>query len=192
MSEYDKHISLSARIANEAKFGLLPDSAWRFYIECSLFASASTGKVPSNNFLAWLLHRKEQDIIERLTELEEHDLAYHDGLTWVIRQTEHIEAITVGQTGGVRYVRGYAYVIYDGGTGLYKIGASADPEKRLSQLKTATPTSLTLEHAIPTDDMYELEEIIHVHFEDKRVTGEWFKLDQDDLYELINWGEDNG
>lgn len=85
----------------------------------------------------------------------------------------------------------WLYVINDSFTGLYKIGKSDHPKVRLKQLKN---TASTLP-AAPTAG-YEIveawlcpesiERTLHKRYADKRVRGEWFMLDWQDLHD-IKW-----
>lgn len=54
-----------------------------------------------------------------------------------------------------------------------KIGRSANPHKRLKQIKTGCPFPVALEAILP-EDSTELQ--MHRRFEDGRLAGEWFKL----------------
>jgi len=70
----------------------------------------------------------------------------------------------------------YTYIIKDNHSGYYKIGRSKDPYKRL---KAVCPTySSGVVILIINSD---LELMLHKHFDNKRVKGEWFNLD---LYDL--------
>lgn len=77
---------------------------------------------------------------------------------------------------------GYVYLIREPG-GLYKIGHSTNPKKRLSSLRGQTPYALQLElvHTIRCNNRYEAESQLHKRYADKRVRGEWFRLDPDDV-----------
>lgn len=73
---------------------------------------------------------------------------------------------------------GYVYVFEN--AGLRKIGSSKKPQVRLRALRTAAP-SIEAIHHIPSLRYRELELLLHRHFADKRVVGEWFKLSDDDM-----------
>ena len=79
--------------------------------------------------------------------------------------------------------KGYVYLAAaDNGT--YKIGLSKEPLRRIEKLGVTLPYALEVAHLFPTDDMYTSENILHERFSDKRLDGEWFELDADDV-ELI-------
>lgn len=77
---------------------------------------------------------------------------------------------------------GYVYLIYFGVGSFYKVGISKDVMQRFYEVGgTQMPFLMVVEHTIQTDDMYVLEGSFHEYFADKRVRGEWFILNQDDI-----------
>ncbi len=81
------------------------------------------------------------------------------------------------------------YLIRDNATGLVKIGQSQDPERRLKALidqdtLMPTPNDFTLIHHWPAAGLVERQ--LHCKFASERVRGEWFRLTQEDINELIN------
>lgn len=79
---------------------------------------------------------------------------------------------------------GQVYLCFDG-SGLWKIGIASDPKKRLRQLRTGNatirmPFNVTVEYP----SAIELE--LHTKFEGRRVAGEWFDLEPEDLYYIYN------
>lgn len=73
---------------------------------------------------------------------------------------------------------GYVYIIKS--NGLYKIGRATNLDGRLAQLRTAAPFLQEI-HTIRSREFRELEAWLHWHFRDKRIAGEWFTLNGDDL-----------
>lgn len=67
-----------------------------------------------------------------------------------------------------------------------KIGKTNSLNRRLNQIHPQLPTKTTLLHSIRTDDRHTLEIIFHVAFQNKRINGEWFDLEADDMLEIIN------
>jgi hypothetical protein len=65
--------------------------------------------------------------------------------------------------------------------GLYKIGKSKDPHKRLSQIKTGNPDVQLITYGTGSSESY-----LHTLFAKNRVSGEWFKFDEKKLVECIS------
>ena len=82
---------------------------------------------------------------------------------------------------------GYVYLLQAGP--YYKIGASTNVKRRIRQLATLPPFNLHLLCTLHTDDMYGLEQGLHERFAAKRVNGEWFELDQEDVGYIQQLGE---
>jgi hypothetical protein len=81
---------------------------------------------------------------------------------------------------------GVVYVIADDTKPeLYKIGRTYLLNYRLYQLKKQTTGNLTLLASIPTENAVTLEYELHVRYEKYREEGEWFRLSDDALAELI-------
>lgn len=77
---------------------------------------------------------------------------------------------------------GWIYLIYDCENGVYKIGVTRNisGNKRLKTLQTGNAAELRLVHSIHYQYPFRLEKLLHQHFQDKRVNGEWFRLDKED------------
>lgn len=76
-------------------------------------------------------------------------------------------------------VSGYVYLIKS--DSYYKIGVSQDVRQRIKQLGTLPPFDIKLICTIRTDSAYNLESQLHEQFEEKRVNGEWFELEDNDV-----------
>jgi hypothetical protein len=74
------------------------------------------------------------------------------------------------------------YLILNKRNGLYKIGLSINPVIREKTLQSEEPE---IEVINTYKGGFKIEREIHSTFKDKRVRGEWFKLNSDDL-ELLN------
>lgn len=78
---------------------------------------------------------------------------------------------------------GYVYLMRNG-RGHFKIGHSIHPRKRRSQLSSQrNPVRIIL--LIPTRDMIALETELQRQFILKRIAGEWYRLDNSDINDLI-------
>ncbi len=76
---------------------------------------------------------------------------------------------------------GFVYVIKGVGTPWYKIGVSISPVSRIKNIAAKAPFRCELIHSIAVDDTYGVEGVLHDFFASKRVEGEWFTLDEDDV-----------
>jgi len=70
--------------------------------------------------------------------------------------------------------------------GLYKIGRSSDPVRRIKELQTAMPHEVIIAHIIRTNEPRALEAELHQRYTKKRLRGEWFALDMFDVDEICS------
>lgn len=75
---------------------------------------------------------------------------------------------------------GYVYLIQSP-TGAYKIGRTKDPSNRMKTFTVKLPFEVDYVCVIETADMYTLEGDLHLRFNSKRVNGEWFRLEPQDV-----------
>lgn len=75
---------------------------------------------------------------------------------------------------------GYVYILKSP-TGAYKIGRTSDPDNRLKTFEVRLPFEVEYEHLIKTDDMYELESVLHTCFKDVCINREWFRLTETEV-----------
>jgi len=64
--------------------------------------------------------------------------------------------------------------------GFYKIGIAADIQKRLRTLRTGNPFGIEVVFSAPVYDAYGIESKLHRQFKNKRKSGEWFALTDDE------------
>lgn len=67
------------------------------------------------------------------------------------------------------------------GKNLFKIGKTRDLHKRLSAYHTHLPVLFRVIRQYPANNMTALEESLHIVFQHKRLKGEWFELNSQDL-----------
>ena len=81
----------------------------------------------------------------------------------------------------------YVYLMYDEANGFYKIGISNKPKYREHTLQSEKPTIVLIKaKEFPIRPIAEAFEVaLHKTYESKRIRGEWFKLDQNDVDALI-------
>ena len=68
-----------------------------------------------------------------------------------------------------------------GSVGPYKIGFTFDFSRRFRGLRVIAGVTLTLVHTIDASDPQTIEKAIHQYFKAKRLSGEWFALDDADV-----------
>jgi len=75
------------------------------------------------------------------------------------------------------------YLMFDRTFNLHKIGSSVKPRSREATLAGQIPTIKLL--AMHEDN---IEKSLHIKFKEKRIRGEWFRLDNDDLMYIMGTG----
>ncbi len=77
----------------------------------------------------------------------------------------------------------FIYLMLDESTGMYKLGRTNNPLKREITLQSEKPTIKLIAKA-KRDKRH--EKILHKQYKEKRVRGEWFSLNEDDVASIIN------
>jgi hypothetical protein len=80
----------------------------------------------------------------------------------------------------------WVYLFYNPKTQEYKIGYTSDLKTRQKNFQNLEPdidTYLKIPVKTPRQAL-NLESFFHIEFDDKRTHGEWFRLNEDDLYKL--------
>ena len=74
----------------------------------------------------------------------------------------------------------------DTSNGYYKIGMSNNPEFRESTLQSEKPTIVKVCHKkYPSRKIaHAFESALHHVYESKRIRGEWFRLNEKDIWEI--------
>jgi hypothetical protein len=80
-----------------------------------------------------------------------------------------------------RRAEGFVYVLRAEEDGSCKIGKTKSLSQRLSALSIQLPYRVKLEHSIRTLDIDAAERFFHTVFREKRLNGEWFRLNETDL-----------
>ena len=71
---------------------------------------------------------------------------------------------------------GYIYLVEAVDLGVYKIGHSTNPTKRIYQLDYLVPFPIRLLHTIYVDSQRQCEDYFHRIFREWHIKGEWFRL----------------
>lgn len=78
---------------------------------------------------------------------------------------------------------GYIYLLR-GVHGHFKIGYSKEPHQRIERFEVMLPFPIQVMHLIPTNHMRRAEKCLHERFAEKRRSGEWFELSDEDVYTI--------
>lgn len=70
----------------------------------------------------------------------------------------------------------YVYLIRAEENGMYKIGVSKDPKKRVKQLQTGSNEDLKLIESFASNHPHKVETALHNRFFPNKKRGEWFSL----------------
>ena len=73
--------------------------------------------------------------------------------------------------------------------GLVRDGEDRGSEERASEHQTGNPRRLFIEKIVKTEVVSAVENMLHDHFANKRVSGEWFDFDEELLQECIDMAE---
>lgn len=76
---------------------------------------------------------------------------------------------------------GYVYFVQEYMNGSFKIGKTKNLEKRMNVFGVKLPFENKLIYLVKTGNHHQTEVAFHKHFADKRLEGEWFALNKDDL-----------
>jgi hypothetical protein len=80
---------------------------------------------------------------------------------------------------------GYVYILKLKGFDIYKIGVSANPERRIKDIDSANPFGINILCLKYFKNVYNLEECIHDSFKNSSLRKEWFRLDKESVKILI-------
>lgn len=77
--------------------------------------------------------------------------------------------------------KGYVYFIKEDYAGRIKIGKTRDINQRMDTFNVKLPFNVELIHVIESANYHYTEKLFHVLFDSKRVNGEWFNLNENDI-----------
>ena len=86
----------------------------------------------------------------------------------------------------------YLYILKPKGLPYYKIGIAVDVDKRIKDLQTGCPKELYCVYKKEFNKTIKIERMIHKKYKNKNTYGEWFKLNKNELEELITTLENLG
>lgn len=68
------------------------------------------------------------------------------------------------------------YLIKSLNEGVYKIGVSKNPSKRLKEVQTGNPSPVEIVQLYETNNAYKIEKALHNRYSHFNTHGEWFEL----------------
>lgn len=68
------------------------------------------------------------------------------------------------------------YLIKSLNEGIYKIGVSKKPSKRLKEVQTGNPAPIDILYLYESDNAYKIETVLHNRYSHFNTHGEWFEL----------------
>ncbi len=102
-----------------------------------------------------------------------------------------IDAWVANVKGGIQRSREVSvYLVQAAGRDVFKIGSSNDPEERLRSLQTSCYDDLEIVARRPNSCRC-IEQSMHRLFAEKRIRGEWFKLDAGDVVQFREASNEN-
>lgn len=77
------------------------------------------------------------------------------------------------------------YVVKAGG--FYKIGISNNVQERIKSIQTGNHQKVKFQMSVLVNDAHKLERKLHAKFASKRVKGEWFSLNESEVYWIFHY-----
>ena len=128
---------------------------------------------------------KENNIkINNLQLLQEHRMNHDYSIKECVYCVQNIPCDLFVKTERNK-IEGYVYIIKQGE--YYKIGKTTNPTSRKKTYITENPNEVEYIDAVKCSDYSVAEVAAHDMFKDKNHRGEWFKLSQDDVENLIKF-----
>ena len=86
---------------------------------------------------------------------------------------------------------GAIYFVTDG-SGYVKIGhTSGSVSDRIASLQVANPRELELIATLTSDDVREVERLVHIRFRERWHMGEWFRISRKEVFHCVRVCEHN-
>jgi len=131
-------------------------------------------------FIKWLYYGKKKDLMPFYEWFEEYmERKKNERELEIIQKKEQKPEVR-------KKYQGYIYVLKS--RNLYKIGRTNDFQSRMKVYQTENPFGVKIIFQKFVNDYIKAEQILLKKFKDKKVRGEWFKLDKDDIL----WIKQNG
>jgi len=139
---------------------------------------SDTPPLSSYDLLAVVARAEDEDYAKKLLyliDVYEANMPIKDTTYWIIRDCVRVEMTLWSDKRRCK-----TYLMKDPKTGLIKIGHSIRPKRRRVQLNCSVP-GITILKVCDKD----IEAKLHKAYSKKRVKGEWFRLTEEDIQEII-------
>lgn len=84
--------------------------------------------------------------------------------------------------------KGNTYLLFNNHTNLYKIGiTNSSPFDRANKIATISGCDVNVVFYTTLNNPKEFESYLHNIYSEKRIFGEWFHLEEDDICEIYNF-----
>ncbi|WP_052520314.1 GIY-YIG nuclease family protein [Aneurinibacillus migulanus] len=80
----------------------------------------------------------------------------------------------------------FVYLIVEQLYGAIKIGSTKKLDQRIMQFGVKLPFDIKIIHILYSENGGDTEKLLHMHFKKKRLNGEWFSLNQEDISNIKN------
>lgn len=156
---------------------------------CIYFYKVNGAIYPRLDDGEWIGREKLLDVVSYLLDNCASQEEINKTLNEIEQRTKDKAKVAQADSGERREeLDGFIYVLSTG-QGEYKIGLTTKkPTKRLKQIKPKLPYDLEIILVYESRDVYKDEKYYHTKFEEKRLNGEWFGLNKDDIENLKNNG----
>lgn len=161
---------------------------WHFLAGCSElvnFTLDKEGNAEITDYMGMPFQRDEVAWLMRVIQryLEQHSAEKIDDLCneWYDHMNSPHRAKTT-EYHPKQQVKGYIYLLYGGG--YFKIGKTTQLSARGKQISLQLPFEVKLVHSINTNNVDQAERYWHTKFKSKRLNGEWFSLNDEDVAEF--------
>ena len=84
-----------------------------------------------------------------------------------------------------RFPDGYIYFLELEGQGIYKVGVSQNPKRRLRDINSYLPFNIKLLAIHYFENVYDIEEEIHSAINGENIKGEWFKMTIEEVRDIM-------
>lgn len=136
-------------------------------------------------FFQWLIKYKDKQ--------EQYEALKHNKITSKSKTKASIGNIS--KINKNRFPDGYIYIVRLGNKGIFKIGVSNNPDRRIKDIDSYSPIPIREVGRFYFKNVYEIEEMIHDNLKNLLIRREWFKLTEEHAFDIckqIKEMSDNG